>query len=99
MLAGIVLLHGAMPPQLQRCWRPGQQLVLKKLSCVRLQALFMPAVRLLQFLLAAVPPAMVVADSPDMVRLLESVANLLVRRSELERSYLSRLEGELHRLR
>lgn len=59
----------------------------------------MPAVRLLQSLLAAAPPAMVADGSPDMVRLLESVANLLVRRSELERSYLARLEGELHRLR
>ena len=58
----------------------------------------MPAVRLLQSLLAAVHPAMVAADSPDMARLLESVANLLVRRSELERSYLARLEGKLHRL-
>ena len=58
----------------------------------------MPAVRLLQSLLAAMPPAMVAADSSDMVRLLESVANLLVRRSELECSYLARLEGELQRL-
>ena len=58
----------------------------------------MPAVRLLQSLLAAILPAMVTADGPDMVRLLESVAKLLVRRSELERSYLARLEGELHRL-
>ena len=58
----------------------------------------MPAVRLLQSLLAAIPPAMVAADGPDMVRLLESVANLLVRRSELERSYLARLEGKLHML-
>ena len=69
------------------------------MSCVRLQDIFMPAVRLLQSLLAAAPPAMVADGSPDMVRLLESVANLLVRRSELERSYLARLEGELHRLR
>lgn len=61
--------------------------------CVRVQV-FMPAVTLTARLLTAPDAPVRVARTPGVLKQWEGIAQILIRRIEMERKYICRLEGE-----